>query len=490
MNFYNLYQTNNNKIVVVGQTPREWYTVVFHKLPEALLPEFTSDINVVTQASSFLYKVFNLPVNQSPDVTEYDTQNSLTITKDLSLLSVNYNFVPYALDAIDKGNITLKEYLLKSFVCEFDLVDFKPSIKNETTTNVIDSKSSWLEIPVDKHFQFNNYGLTDALYEEIKDSDTFQTIISYINAIDPVSPYKNILLKGPRASGKTTLVQAVAKYYDLPYAVLTATNRKTVDDIGGMLAPNEETTGWKKEEAHLATVLKAGGVAFIDELNMSTYDFQVGGLNSILDGSRFFTFYNESFKVHQQTIFFAAMNEGYQGNNILNESTESRFLPIYMDKISLENIAKYQSKELGVDYDDYFKFVSYIQNLSDNITKTFEEENTVYPYPPEINPRLISKIYTMSKQSSFSQIIPQIIRAVLSDPCYSKTAVEAFIKSNMVEFQSMNVKTAFVDTTLKEESQKLFDEIFDLPAAPDIDPIEEINKKLKDQAESFKELFK
>lgn len=490
MNFYNLYQTKNNKIVVVSQTPHGWNFVVFHKLPEALIPESYSDAKVVAQACGFLFKVFNLPVNETSDDTIYSVDNMLTLTKDLSLLSVNYNFIPYAFDSTDKQKQTLKEYLLDFFTCDFDMVDFKPSIKNETTTNVIDSKSSWLEIPVDKHFQFNNYGLTDALYEEIKDSDTFQTIISYINAVDPVSPYKNILLKGPRASGKTTLVQAVAKYYDLPYAVLTATNRKTVDDIGGMLAPNEETTGWKKEEAQLATVLKAGGVAFIDELNMSTYDFQVGGLNSILDGSRFFTFYNESFKVNKQTIFFAAMNEGYQGNNILNESTESRFLPIYMDKISLENIAKYQSKELDVDYDDYFKFVSYIQTLSDKITKTFEEENTVYPYPPEINPRLISKIFTMSKQSSFSQIIPQIIRAILSDPCYSKTVVDAFIQSNIVEFQSMNVKTAFADSTLKEESKQLFDEIFDLPEAPELDPIDEINKKLKDQAEQFKELFK
>ena len=490
MKQYNLYLTSNKDILVVARNPQTgWQFYSYKNNGHNFYAHFFSENGMNTEVAGFLSETFNVDIDFAIQ-KKYDLSDPyFELVEDLSALKVNYNFLSYKLDNIDCKDVTLQDYLTKNFNVTFDLIEPSITMKQSANKNLIDSKLSWSMIDDKVHHTFNNYGLSDALYNEIKNSDTFQTIISYINAVDPVSPYKNILLKGPRASGKTTLVQAVAKYYDLPYAVLTATNRKTVDDIGGMLAPNEETTGWKKEEAQLATVLKSGGVAFIDELNMSTYDFQVGGLNSILDGSRFFTFYNEAFKVHGQTIFFAAMNEGYQGNMILNESTESRFLPIYMDKITIEKVAQYQSKELAVDYDDYLSFVSYVDTLSRDLTHTFEEQNTVYPYPPEINPRLVSKIFTMSKTNSFSTIMPLVIRGILSDPCYDKDLVDRFINKNMVDFKAMNTRSFFVDDSFKQVAIDIYNNYLKTSKEPQT--TESITQSVKAKTEkNFKSILK
>jgi hypothetical protein len=499
MNLLNIYLTNKQELLVVTRhSTLGWQFTVVKNDGNVLKFVYTTHGSNIYEVTNYLSIIFNSSFtslsdksNTNSSVLIYDESihGSIILDKDLSVLTVNFNFINYKLSNTDLNDKTLEEYMRTKFVLNFDLNDSSFTSSQSKNKNILDAQFSWSQIDSVKHYAFNNYGLSNALYNEIKNSDTFQTIISYINAIDPISPYKNILLKGPRASGKTTLVQAVAKYYDLPYAVLTATNRKTVDDIGGMLAPNESTSGWKKEEAHLATVLKAGGVAFIDELNMSTYDFQVGGLNSILDGSRFFTFYNESFKVHNQTIFFAAMNEGYQGNMILNESTESRFLPIYMDKISIEKVAEYQSKELNVPYDDYLSFVSYIDKVSQDISKTFEEQNTVYPYAPEINPRLVSKIFTMSKLSSFSTVMPQIIRAILSDPCYSRESINKFLEKYKVEFKSMDSKSFFVDESFKDDSELIFKTFIQTNLTQPTESVDLI-KKVKSRTDAkFKELF-
>jgi hypothetical protein len=448
MEIMNVYKSNGNRIVLVGVNPTLGYTYATYLVSNDTIKREA----IYSTPSAKLFDDFVTDVFDKPKGKFISTSSKIELLDDLNLISVVKLFKTRLLK--DKSqDLTLEEYLNANFDIKFELKDLDVKTLNTINKNALNSNLAWSGILEEEKSSFSNYGLSDALYNEIVQSDTFKLITAYIDHIDPVSPYKNILLKGPRAAGKTTLVQAVAKYYNLPYAVMTATARKTSDDIAGMLAPNENG-GWMKEQAYISKVLQAGGVAFIDELNMSNYDFQVGGLNSILDGSRFFTFYNNAFKVHNQTIFFAAMNEGYQGNKILNESTESRFFPVYMDKLSITQIASYQSKELGEDYHAYYNFVDYLHTFSQELSTTFAPFS-LSPYPPEIHSRLFSKIFNLSKTLSFSFVMEQMTRSLLSDTCYPEEEKSLFLSKHAGDFKVVGNSTLFIDPNVTTQANDL-----------------------------------
>lgn len=474
MEIMNVYKSNANRIVLVGVNPTSGYTYATYLVSNNGITREA----IFTTHTSKLFDDFITQIFEKPKGKFISTSSRIELHEDLNLMSVIKLFKTRLLK--DKANdITLEEYLNANFDIKFTLKDLDVKTLNTANKNVLNSNLAWSGIPDDEKDSFSNYGISDALYNEIVQSDVFKLITAYIDHVDPVSPYKNILLKGPRAAGKTTLVQAVSRYYNLPYAVMTATARKTSDDIAGMLAPNDNG-GWMKEQAYISKVLQAGGVAFIDELNMSNYDFQVGGLNSILDGSRFFTFYNNAFKVHDQTIFFAAMNEGYQGNKILNESTESRFYPVYMDKLSIQQIASYQSKELGQNYSAYYDFVTYLDNFSKELTTTFAPFS-MSPYPPEIHSRLYSKIFNLSKSLSFSFVMEQMTRSLLSDSSYPEEEKNLFINKFASDHRVIDKSTLFLDTSVTTQAQDLINNILNQSDTADkldkVDSEEDMIKK-------------
>jgi hypothetical protein len=95
----------------------------------------------------------------------------------------------------------------------------------------------------------------------------------------------------------------------------------------------------------------------------------------------------------------------------------------------------------------------------------------------------------MSKLSSFSTVMPQIIRAILSDPCYSRESINKFLEKYKVEFKSMDSKSYFVDESFKDDSELIFKTFIQTNSTQPTESVDLI-KKVKSRTDAkFKELF-
>ena len=149
---------------------------------------------------------------------------------------------------------------------------------------------------------------------------------------------RNLLLSGPKATGKNILCENLAALFERPVWDLSFHVGMDAASMIGADSFDGSRVVFKPGPVYLAG--KYGGFAVLDEINMAKNE-ALAVLHSVLDHRRVIDVPGyERLQLHPATRFIATMNYGYEGTRKLNEALASRFLVIAMPIISEENLCR------------------------------------------------------------------------------------------------------------------------------------------------------
>ena len=147
-------------------------------------------------------------------------------------------------------------------------------------------------------------------------------------AIAGILQGQNLLLTGPKATGKNILAENLAYIFNRPsYNISFHVNTNSGDLIGTDTFENNEV---KLRKGSIYRCAEYGGFGILDEINMAKND-AVSVLHATLDYRRSIDVPGyDKIDLHPATRFVGTMNYGYAGTKELNEALVSRFLVIDM----------------------------------------------------------------------------------------------------------------------------------------------------------------
>ena len=139
---------------------------------------------------------------------------------------------------------------------------------------------------------------------------------------------ENLLLAGPKATGKNVLAENLAYIFGRPvYNVSFHVNTNSGDLIGTDTFVNNEVC---LRKGSIYQCAEYGGFGILDEINMAKND-AVSALHATLDYRRSIDVPGyDRIDLHPAARFIGTMNYGYAGTKELNEALVSRFLVIDM----------------------------------------------------------------------------------------------------------------------------------------------------------------
>ena len=139
---------------------------------------------------------------------------------------------------------------------------------------------------------------------------------------------ENLLLAGPKATGKNVLAENLAFIFGRPvYNVSFHVNTNSGDLIG---TDTFEDNQVKLRKGSIYQCAQEGGFGILDEINMAKND-AVSVLHATLDYRRSIDVPGyDKIDLHPAARFIGTMNYGYAGTKELNEALVSRFLVIDM----------------------------------------------------------------------------------------------------------------------------------------------------------------
>lgn len=139
---------------------------------------------------------------------------------------------------------------------------------------------------------------------------------------------ENLLLTGPKATGKNILAENLAYIFRRPtYNVSFHVNTNSGDLIGTDTFRNNEV---ELRKGIIYQCAEHGGFGVLDEINMAKND-AVSVLHATLDYRRSIDVPGyDKIDLHPAARFIGTMNYGYAGTKELNEALVSRFLVIDM----------------------------------------------------------------------------------------------------------------------------------------------------------------
>lgn len=139
---------------------------------------------------------------------------------------------------------------------------------------------------------------------------------------------ENLLLTGPKATGKNILAENLAWIFNRPsYNVSFHVNTNSGDLIGTDTFTDNEV---KLRKGSIYQCAEYGGFGILDEINMAKND-AVSVLHATLDYRRSIDVPGyDKIDLHPAARFIGTMNYGYAGTKELNEALVSRFLVIDM----------------------------------------------------------------------------------------------------------------------------------------------------------------
>ena len=146
----------------------------------------------------------------------------------------------------------------------------------------------------------------------------------------------NLLLAGPKATGKNILAETLSYIFNRPaYNVSFHVNTNSGDLIGTDTFRDNEV---QLREGIITQCAKNGGFGILDEINMAKND-AVSVLHATLDYRRSIDIPGyDKIDLHPATRFIGTMNYGYAGTKELNEALVSRFLVIDMPAQTEESL--------------------------------------------------------------------------------------------------------------------------------------------------------
>lgn len=147
-------------------------------------------------------------------------------------------------------------------------------------------------------------------------------------AIAAILQGQNLLLTGPKATGKNILAENLAYIFNRPsYNVSFHVNTSSGDLIGTDTFEDNEV---KLRKGSIHRCAEYGGFGILDEINMAKND-AVSVLHATLDYRRSIDVPGyDKIDLHPAARFIGTMNYGYAGTKELNEALVSRFLVIDM----------------------------------------------------------------------------------------------------------------------------------------------------------------
>lgn len=158
-------------------------------------------------------------------------------------------------------------------------------------------------------------------------------------AISGLLQGSNILLTGPKATGKNVLCDNLARLFERPtWNISFHVNTDSTTLIGTDTFKDNEV---QFRPGPIYDIAVNGGFGILDEVNMAKND-SVAVIHSSLDYRRIIDIPGyDKIKLDDSTRFIGTMNYGYAGTKELNEALISRFLVIDMpmtDKETLKNV--------------------------------------------------------------------------------------------------------------------------------------------------------
>lgn len=165
-------------------------------------------------------------------------------------------------------------------------------------------------------------------------------------AIAAILQGQNLLLTGPKATGKNILAENLAYIFNRPsYNVSFHVNTNSGDLIGTDTFEDNEV---KLRKGSIYRCAEYGGFGILDEINMAKND-AVSVLHATLGYRRSIDVPGyDKIDLHPAARFIGTMNYGYAGTKELNEALVSRFLVIDMPAQTEETL-RFIFKEMFPD---------------------------------------------------------------------------------------------------------------------------------------------
>lgn len=149
---------------------------------------------------------------------------------------------------------------------------------------------------------------------------------------------ENILLVGPKATGKNVLAENLAAVFCRPqWDISFYLNTDAASLIGTDTFKNGEVS---LRHGPIYKCAEEGGFGVLDEINMAKNE-SLSVLHATLDFRRIIDVPGyERIQLSPCTRFIATMNYGYAGTREVNEALASRFMVINMPIITADNLKK------------------------------------------------------------------------------------------------------------------------------------------------------
>ena len=166
---------------------------------------------------------------------------------------------------------------------------------------------------------------------------------------------ENLLLVGPKATGKNVLAEGLSAALHRPeWDVSFYINTDAASLIGTDTFENGRVT---LRKGPILQCAEEGGFGILDEINMAKNE-SLAVLHAALDFRRIIDVPGyDRIVLNDATRFIGTMNYGYAGTREINEALASRFMIIQMPVITEENLKKLileKYPDIKPDYKDQF----------------------------------------------------------------------------------------------------------------------------------------
>ncbi len=166
---------------------------------------------------------------------------------------------------------------------------------------------------------------------------------------------ENLLLVGPKATGKNVLAENLAAAFGRPSWDISFYINTDAATLLGTDTFAEGQVSLRKGPIYRCA--EEGGFGILDEINMAKNE-SLAVLHATLDFRRSIDMPGyDRIGLHDATRFIATMNYGYAGTRELNEALASRFVVIDMPAITSDGLVKLLTREfpnLKASYADQF----------------------------------------------------------------------------------------------------------------------------------------
>ena len=173
----------------------------------------------------------------------------------------------------------------------------------------------------------------------------------WLKALTALLSGENLLLVGPKATGKNVLAENLAAVFNRPqWDISFYLNTDAASLIGTDTFKNGEVS---LRHGPIYQCAEYGGFGILDEINMAKNE-SLAVLHATLDFRRIIDVPGyDRIKLAPSTRFIATMNYGYAGTREVNEALASRFMVINMPVISeqdLKRLLMAENKNLNEKY--------------------------------------------------------------------------------------------------------------------------------------------